>query len=98
MLINSASLNIMKRISGRKPNLIGRMKMINNYEWSFYALNQKNKLVLGFTDNNDAKEYCRKYNFKLFTRNGLKNKKINPAIIDNWVCDNEAPEYNYQQE
>lgn len=68
------------------------MKM-NNFEWDFYAVNKENKLILGFTDEKDSKEYCKKHNFKMFTRNGLKNKKINPKNIDNWVYETETPEY-----
>ena len=65
----------------------------NCTRWSFYAITNDNKLVLGFSDEDDAKDYCRKYKFKMFTRNGLKNKKINPDIIDNWIDDEVVPEY-----
>ena len=62
-------------------------------EWNFYAVTNNNMLVLGFEDGTDAKSYCQKHKFKLFTRNGLKNKKINPHTLENWVYDNEVPEY-----
>lgn len=69
------------------------MEKKNYCEWKFYAINQENKLVLGFSDEDDAKQYCKKYKFRTFTRNGLKNKKINPNDLNNWVYDNETPEF-----
>lgn len=66
---------------------------MDNCEWKFYAVRNDNLLVLGFSDENDAKGYCKRNKFKLFTRNGLKNKKINPHTLANWTSDNEVPEY-----
>ena len=66
---------------------------MKDYEWNFYAVRNDNLLVLGFEDGEDAKDYCKRHKFKLFTRNGLKNKKINPAKIESWTCDKEVPEY-----
>ena len=67
--------------------------MTNNYEWNFYAVRNDNLLVIGFEDGGDAKSYCKKHQFRLFTRNGLRNKKINPNNIKNWTFDNEVPEF-----
>ena len=67
---------------------------MNNYEWNFYAVRNDNLLVIGFEDGADAKSYCKKHQFRLFTRNGLRNKKINPNNIKNWTFDNEVPELN----
>ena len=66
---------------------------MKDYEWNFYALRNDNLLVIGFEDERDARDYCKRYNFKCFTRNGLKNKRIDPKNIDFWVYDNEVPEY-----
>ena len=68
--------------------------MSNFCEWDFYAVNHKNKLILGFDDDAEMKSYCKKYGFKMFTRNGLKNKRINPNDLENWVYENETPEYD----
>ena len=67
--------------------------MLKNAEWNFYALRNDNLLVIGFTDAEDAKQYCKKHKFRMFTRNGLKNKMINPHNLNNWIFDNEVPEY-----
>ena len=68
---------------------------MNNCEWKYYAVTHYNKLVLGFEDNQDVKDYCKKHHFKVFTRNGLKNKKINPNNLNSWVDDNKVPEYAF---
>ena len=67
---------------------------MNDFEWLFYAVTNNNRLVLGFIDENDCRDYCRKYHFKQFTRNGLKNKKINPNNINNLIDDNVVPEWS----
>ena len=65
---------------------------MSDWKWKFYALTKGNKLVMGFNFKEDAWKYCSKYNFKIFTANGLKNKKIKPDMIENWVYDDEVPE------
>ena len=65
--------------------------VVADYEFAFYAVNDENKLVYGFDDDEEVKQFCKKHHFKKFTRNGLKNKKINPKNIDNWVFEEEVP-------
>lgn len=66
---------------------------MNDCEYLFYAVTKTNKLVMGFDDQNECNKYCNDNQFKRFTRNGLKNKKINPHKLENWVYDNEVPEF-----
>lgn len=66
---------------------------MDNFEWNFYAVNKNNMLIMGFEDEHDARDYCKNYNFRMFTRNGLRNKKINPRNLDRWVYEDETPEY-----
>lgn len=61
--------------------------VVEDTEFAFYAVNDKNKLVYGFDDESEVIKYCKDNNFKKFTRNGLKNKKINPANLENWTND-----------
>ena len=60
---------------------------VESVEFAFYAVNDENKLVYGFDDESEIKKYCKDNHFKKFTRNGLKNKKINPANLENWTND-----------
>jgi hypothetical protein len=66
---------------------------MENWNYNFYAVTNNNQLVYGFDDENEVKSYCKKHKLKVFTKNGLKNKKIKANNIDCWVFDNEVPEF-----
>lgn len=56
-----------------------------DYNFNFYTVTEDNKLVVGFDDREEAEAYAKRNRYKVFTRNGLKNKKIDPSNIDNWT-------------
>lgn len=56
-------------------------------DYKYYAVDNSNKLVFGFDDEWEVQQYCKEHKLKKFTRNGLKNKKINPNDNDNWTSD-----------
>lgn len=67
--------------------------MIEDWQWDYYAVTMDNRLVMGFNDEKEVKKYCKKNHFKVFTKNGLKNKKIKANDINFWVYDNEVPAF-----
>lgn len=66
---------------------------MENWDYKFYAVTNHNELVYGFDDESEAKLYCKKHKLKVFTKNGLKNKKIKANNLDFWVCDEKVPEF-----
>lgn len=58
--------------------------MLFEYDFDYYAVNQDNKLVYGFTDFVEAKFYCEDHQYKLMTKDQIKQQNIVNSNIDDW--------------
>ena len=60
---------------------------VEMYEFKFYCMDDNGKLVYGFDDQEEAKIYSQLKNYRIYKRNGLRNKKIDPNLVENWSDD-----------
>lgn len=65
------------------------MEWVDGTKFNFYTV-LGDKLVVGFDDENEAKEYAKKNRFKVYARATLQKKKIDYNNLDNWT--DEYPE------
>lgn len=62
------------------------MVMIDDgFDYEFYVCNSKGKLVMGFDDKGEAKNYAKANHYRLNSKNDILRKKINPENISNWT-------------
>lgn len=67
--------------------------MKNEFEYKFYAVNKEKKLVYGFDDENEVREYCKKNGYIMNKRNTLSRNKIDPNDYDNWSDEWVEPDF-----
>jgi hypothetical protein len=60
---------------------------MKKYEFNYYCVSNSGKLVYGFDDAEEVKQYSQLNGYRIFKRNGLKNKKIDPNLVENWTDD-----------
>lgn len=53
-------------------------------KYKYYVLNSDNKIVCGFNNEKEAVELSKKYRYKVYSGNNLRNKEINPENMENW--------------
>lgn len=66
-----------------------------NWDYCYYAVNKKNKLIYGFDDLDEAKLYSKKNNFRVIAKNTLKKMYIDPSDYKFWS--DEYPEFNEKE-
>lgn len=54
------------------------------FEYKFYAVDSEKKLVYGFDDETEAREYCKVNKYIFNKRNTLSRNKIDPKKYENW--------------
>ena len=52
--------------------------------YKYYVVNSDMKIVCGYHTEEQAVELAKKYRYKVFTGNNLKNKGIDANNIENW--------------
>lgn len=55
---------------------------VQDFNFDYYVMTSKGKLVYGFDDIEEAKNYARVNHYRLCNK---KNLEINPAVIENWT-------------
>lgn len=68
-------------------------KIENEFEYKFYAVNKEKKLVYGFDDENEVREYCKINGYVMNKRNTLSRNKIDPNDYNNWSDDFVEPNF-----
>ena len=63
-------------------------KAIRNWKWDWYAVHKHSgKYVLGFTNEAECREYCRKNGYSVRSFERTKKAKHKPEYIDSWTDD-----------
>ena len=56
--------------------------MLTDYNYKFYVVNSKAKLVFGFDDHQEAIDYAKANNYRVCAKEKLK---YNPSDVNNWT-------------